>query len=275
LGTWDTLSSSFRSELTKETRRGEWKEVQRSRAELAALASPAAVLELLDRRASGPASEEMFEQRSRVLLVLIEEHRGEHRALVQAILLLAFMPMMRTLHRRFHRASADDELANTILEALLEAIAHYPLQRRRSKVAANLVRDAEARLCRRFTEDQQRRLAEREVAEELAVRSDSDTSVLVVAGELGRGRDHLETDMEDALDALIEMRVISDLERLLLSTTAVHRLQLKAWVATCPPELNGMRYEAAKKRTQRAAAKVREHLRSPARRPPDPGDSPR
>ena len=269
MGAWDTLLSWCRWELSKEERRAEYEEVKRRRAELAALASPAEVLEILYWRVTGPASEALFEQRDRVLLALLEEFRGGNRVLAQAILILAFEPTLRALHRRFQGITEGDALQSLVVEALLDAIATYPVERSRSKVALNLAFETRARLFRWLRQDHLRNLAEQEAVAEIAPRREELEAQpsFDLADEL-RPRRFMEPAPDDiadalrALEVLVDREVISGVERDLIAAANVHGVQLKAWVATNPPELGGMQYEAAKKRLQRAYQKVRTYLKS-------------
>ncbi|MBI5546935.1 MAG: hypothetical protein HY901_23885 [Deltaproteobacteria bacterium] len=266
---WDALLSWCRCELSKEERRAEWEEVRRRRSELAALTSPAEVLELLDRRTSGPPTAALFEQRDRVLLALLEEHLAGHAALTRPLLLLAFAPALTALHGRFPGAAAGGDLLNLVLESFLGVVASYPIERRRSKVALNLARDTEKRLCRSLELDRRREDAEREAAEAAAGHREEweQRPSLDLADELrpSRFEGPSPDDVDDALqalDMLVERDVISELERHLIAAANVRGLELKAWVGTEPAELGGMRYEAAKKRLQRALVKVRTYLKT-------------
>jgi hypothetical protein len=267
VGTWNALLSWCRSELAQEKRRGEWEEVRRRRADLAALASPAEVLELLDRRSMGAASEAVFSRRDRVLISLIEEHRDGYSSVIRPLLLLAFAPSLIALHRRFPRDIANGDLLDAVVEAFLDRLATYPVERRRSKVALNIARDTEKSICRLLKSGYRQAAVQREVAEELLPRREELESRehFDLAEELRPARrgDLSPDDVEESLqilDALARRGVISEVERHLLGAS-VRGVVLKAWVATRPQELAGMSYEAAKKRLQRAAKRVRDRLK--------------
>jgi len=227
------------------------------------------VLELLYWRVSGPAGEVLLEDRNRVLLALVEEFRGCNKALAQAVLILTFEPLLRALHRRFKGIAEDGDLEGQLVEALLDAVATYPLERRRSKVALNLAFETRGRVFRWLRRNHLRDGAEREAAAEIAPRRAELEAepTFDLAGELRptRFKDFAPDDIDDALRALevlVVRAVISEVDRHLIAAANVRGLQLKAWVATKPPELGGMPYETAKKRLQRAQAKVRNHLKS-------------
>jgi hypothetical protein len=154
-------------------------------------------------------------------------------------------------------------------------------------VALRLARGTEKLVCQRLGRDLRREAAEARAAVEVAAHSDlleaqPERGFLALLGDArhqGLSLDDI-ADAERALAVLVERRVIKRIERHLL-LVRVHGRQLKAWLAKRPRALRGMRYEAAKKRLQRATVKVENHLRSerltlseladcPLKRPPGP-----
>lgn len=205
-----------------------------------------------------------------VLLALVQEHqRGEG----QAFALIAVAMFQKLEHLYITRAQGDepDDLWGRIVGAFVEALDTYPVARRPSKVAANIEGETMAAL-------RKARLRERRATEAKALLFEAiepfldDVQTIDVNGQatvsvgdfVGTGEEAAippdATELlhaEQALDRYLEAEVIDVEERFLLLGVHLYEKTL----GELAREL-GISREAAKKRHQRALARVRKAGRS-------------
>jgi len=187
------------------------------------------------------------DRKDQALLDLIRNHHASPACGAFAFLAAAMLPMLDHVYNARARGKSRDErdeLWSRILAGFVEAVDRYPVERRPKRVAANLRGDTLASL-RRATREEVR-LGETRRA---------------LLDEEEPTTEHLETQVEAQedvpdLDAILERwtreGLVSDADRALLVGVYVDGRP----IASIAAEL-GIGREAAKKRLQRAVARIR------------------
>ena len=215
------------------------------------------------------------------LLSLVEEHQRDGRSGAFDLLLVAMFPALDRIYRTRVRGSREhDGLWGDILEGFTGVLDGYPVDRRRQRIAANIALDTLAALRHQrragIAENQLRAAAEPLLDELGLAELDGDADGGLALGDFATGADEEPAAPgEDELAAaeltaaaIFDAAKLSEADRLLV-LGVVHQDRTLGELAA---DL-GIGREAAKKRYQRAIARLRalpRCWRRPAMSPVDP-----
>jgi len=202
---------------------------------------PDALISFLHRRGAPDAKDA-------VLLVLLV--RAQQEPLAGRVVLQAMLPGLKSLSARLARSVVSfEELWQILFACLWERIVTYPVERRPSRVAANLLRDT---LKRALAELKREADAQGQLLPDVPLDDLDD----LLAADAAEGADaHGSVDIEDVLKRAIAARRLTAEEAEVILATEVDGVPL-AVIA----ERLGVSYNAVKIRRQRAEQRLLEFL---------------
>ena len=208
------------------------------------------------------ATRGVLDQKDRLLATLVSQvQRGEQAELARALLWLSLWPGLDAAYRRRHKYFAEhpDELVSLLAHAFTALVDKLDLSAV-NRVAATLVRSTERDVmlaaCRDW-EEQRKRVGDVQFAQFLKDRTAEEIATTArVESQLGWRPGSGITENGAALRRWLEPIVGEDVE-LLVSVLVVEQTQREAGRRL------GLSHDAARKRYQRALARLRAHLEVP------------
>jgi DNA-directed RNA polymerase specialized sigma24 family protein len=216
------------------------------------------------------------DEKDAALLALLEEHQSQSAGGAFVVLAVAMFPALDRIYRtRLHRTGERDDLWGRVVSAFAEALERYPVDRRRSKVAANIEGDTMASLRRAQLRDARATVAQEQLTAAVApflsnieaIDPQEDESNRIVLGDFVNPGRRKAVDPEElaaakaAVAPIFEANAIGDDDRFLVLGVHLYERTL----GDLAQEL-GISREAAKKRHQRAITRIRSARKGPVRK---------